>query len=148
MATTPRIGFFVKQHYLKDLSFENPTGPISVEEAQALRVGVAGNVLSRPLAEKNQFRVETTLTVTGRDEQQVRFISELTYAADVMLSNIPAPVQEQTLCVDVPDFLIQHINAVIDHAARAGGLPALRVENINFLALYKQGRARRAAGTT
>lgn len=147
MTTTPQIGFFVQRHFLKDLSFENPTGPVPTDEAEALKVNVTGNVLSRPRRESDVRVVETTLTIDGRDKDRSRFICELTYVAEVQLSNIPEPVEEQTLCVDVPNYLITHINNVIDHAGRAGGLPGLRVERINFLALYQSARAKRAAAS-
>ena len=67
--------------------------------------------------------------------------------ADVQLSNIPKPVEEQILCVDVPNYLVPRINAVIDHAGRAGGLPGLRVEKIDFQKLYNSARAKRAAAS-
>jgi preprotein translocase subunit SecB len=108
-------------------------------------VGVSGNVLSRPLNDSGSYIVEATLTLHGREKGDDRFICELTYVADVQLSNIPKPVEEQVLCVDVPNYLISHINNVIDHAGRAGGLPGLQVEKIDFLELYNRARARRAA---
>jgi protein-export chaperone SecB len=147
MPATPQIGFFVNHHFLKDLSFENPRGQVTLEEAPTVKIGVGGNVLSRQMEDKDTYVVETTLTITGRDPQATRFICELTYVADVLLTNIPEPVREQTLCVDVPKYLVEHINDVIDHAGRAGGLPGLKVEKIDFLALYKGATARRAAAS-
>jgi preprotein translocase subunit SecB len=147
MPATPHIGFFVERHFLKDLSFENPAGPVSMEETPTVNVQVGGNVLSRSSDGKDSYVVETTLTITGRDPQKTRFICELTYVADVLLKNIPEPVREQTLSVDVPKFLIAHINDVIDHAGRAGGLPGLKVEKIDFLKLNKLATARRAAAS-
>jgi len=147
MPTKPQIGFFVNRHFLKDLSFENPIGPVTIEEAPTVKIAVTGNVDSRPLDAKNTYAVETTLTITGKDAQTTRFVCELTYMADVLMKNIPEPVREQILSVDVPKFLVENMNAVIDHAGRAGGLPGLKVEKIDFLELYKRDAARRLAAS-
>ena len=147
MPTAPQIGFFVNHHFLKDLSFENPTGPLNLEEASTVKIGVSGNVLSRPLGDPDTYIVETTLTITGKDAQSTRFVCELTYMADVLMKNIPEPVREQILSVDVPKYLVEHMNEVIDYAGRAGGLPGLKVEKIDFLELYKRDAARRLAAS-
>jgi preprotein translocase subunit SecB len=139
------IGFFVNRDHLKDLSFENPRGPVTPEQAAALSIGVSGNVASREAGAANTHVVDTTLRITGSGEGTVRFICELTYSAEVELHNIPPPVQEQVLCVDVPTYLVAKINEVIDHAGRAGGLPGLKVDKTDFGAIYRGARRERAS---
>ena len=143
MSAAPAPGFYVERHYLKDLSFENPTGPVKIENQGGIRTRVGGRINSRPLGREKLYCVETTLTIESQIDGRIIFLCELTYVADVELTQVPQQVQEQILSVDVPNFLMPQINQVIDHAAKAGGFSELKIRKIDFLALYNNARRRK-----
>jgi protein-export chaperone SecB len=145
MPGKPAPGFYVERHYLKDLSFENPAGPMEIKDAGAIRTRVGGSINSYPLGRENRYCVETTLNIDSKIEGRQIFLCELTYVADVELTQVPQPVQEQILSVDVPNFLMPQINAIIDYAVKAGGFTELKVKKIDFLALFNNARRRRVA---
>ena len=141
-------GFFVDRHYLKDLSFENPAGPMQIADRSQIKSRVGGAVNSQAMEKAGFFKVDTTLTINASIADRTIFLCELTYSADVELTQIPDQVRKQILSVDVPNYLMPHINQVIDHVARAGGFTELRIKKIDFLALYTNALRKKAqAGT-
>ncbi len=148
MPATPQPGFHVHRQYLKDLSFENPTAPVPAEEADAIQTSIDGHIASHPLQPERWFEVDITLTIVAQLKERTVFLVELTYVADVELKLIPEPVQAQILAVDVASFMLPQINAVIDHAAKAGGFAELRIADMNFRALYNRSIRQSATATT
>jgi len=148
MPATPQPGFIVHRQYLKDLSFENPTGPVPAEEADAIETSIDGHIASHALQPERWFEVDITLTIVAQFKERTVFLVELTYIADVELKLIPEPVQAQILAVDVANFMLPQINAVIDHAAKAGGFAELRIADVNFRALYNRSIRQPAATAT
>lgn len=138
MQHPPQVGFAIKRQYLKDLSFENPFGPVASEDVANIKAGLEGSIRATPLDEPDCYSVETTVTTTGRLGEQIVLLSELTYVSEVELQNIPEPVRPQILSVDVPTQLIPQINSVMDHAAKAGGFPGLQLQNLDFRAFFNQ----------
>ncbi|MFV2069197.1 MAG: protein-export chaperone SecB [Pirellulales bacterium] len=153
----PKVGFQVLRHYLKDLSFESPRGPLEIDAGRSdrLQLDTDCSVRTRAL-EKAELPdspediVELLLTVTGRSEQKVVFLGELTYVAEVRLENVPDLVRPQILNVNVPEFLEPIVNDVIGRVAALAGYPGLRVTGLGFLSDFNrvkgdEWKAQRAA---
>jgi preprotein translocase subunit SecB len=131
--------------YLKDLSFENPRAPMSLqprEQSPAININV--NVGARQLG---QSEIEVTLTMeakagTGAD---VLFAVEIAYAGVFRLLNVPAEHLQPFVMIECPRLLFPFARQIVADATRNGGFPPLMVDPIDFVALYQQNAARNQA---
>jgi len=146
----PKVGFHVRQHYLKDLSVENPRGPAAPHEIRDLTIDLdgrleveSGEAEHRGVPERYDV-VKCTLTVTASRDSDVMLLCEITYVAEVRLENVPDPVRPQILSTSVPQFMMPLINRVLDLGARAAGYPGLRVSEIDFLASFNRAGGQEA----
>jgi preprotein translocase subunit SecB len=146
----PKVGFHVRRHYLKDLSVENPRGPITADGIHDLKVDLDGRVEVQ--SKEGDHRgvpehydvVECTLRVTASRDSDVMLLCEITYAAEVSLENVPEPVRPQILSTSVPQFMMPLIGRVLDLGARAAGYPELKVSEIDFLAAFNRAGGQEA----
>src|SRR3977135_4398892 len=79
----------VLAQYVKDLSFENPNAPGSLQQqSQAPKINIQINVNAKPLAQ-NDFEVE--LKIEGRAEVPSLFLFsfDLLYAGVFKIQNVP-----------------------------------------------------------
>lgn len=140
----PRVGFVVEHHYLKDLSVENPWGPLDAEGLRNVEITCEGGVQHLQAVHESCVEgydtVEMHLIITCAREARIRLICEVTYVARVRLENIPDPVRAQILHVDVPKYMLPRITQVIDYGAKAAGYPGLDVGAIDLLSAYLQQR--------
>ena len=138
IGTTPGVEFV--SHYLQDLSFEAPSGPCppeklgSVDLKRDVRVGVD----FRP---DGVHRVSLLLYATGTLDGRTILLCELTYTAWVRLHLIPDPVAPQILGVNVPQALLPAVKRVLEDNSVFAGFPRLRLEDIDFLAVYQDAEA-------
>ena len=140
------IGFLIKQHYLNDLSVENPVGRVAQEEAPALRLGLDGGVRVSPLAEADSHRVEISLRLTAALGERVVFLAELTYRVEVELHGIPEPVRPHLLCVEVPVAIFPVIQEILVRNGAYAGYPDMQVSPLDFREIFNRNESMRPAG--
>ena len=128
----PRIQ--VMGQYVKDLSFENPGAPTAMAQRPAIDLGV--DLQARRL-EPPHFEVELKLRVTAKAEEKPVFLLELVYGGLFLVQNIPDDVIQQVLLVDAPHMLFPFARRIVADVVRDGGMPPLRIEPIDFAALYR-----------
>jgi len=83
----PRL--MIQTQFIKDLSFENPRAPISLEQSQqrpeiSVRVDVRGEAMA-----ENRYEVVLVLNVDAKVGDEAVFVLELSYGGVFMLTNIP-----------------------------------------------------------
>lgn len=135
--TQPQVGLLTQ--YVKDLSFENPNAPRTLQnvgQAQP-RIEVNVNVGARRLGDE-VFEVELRIEATARQETEKAFQVELLYAGLFGIRNIPEETMEPFLIVEAPRLLFPFARRIIADATRDGGFPPLLLEPIDFAALYMQ----------
>jgi preprotein translocase subunit SecB len=131
--------------YLKDLSFENPRAPISLQpREQSPPININVNVGARQLG---PTEIEVTLTMeakagTGAD---VLFAVEIAYAGVFRLQNVPQEHLQPFVMIECPRLLFPFARQIVADATRNGGFPPLMVDPIDFVALYQQNVARNQA---
>jgi preprotein translocase subunit SecB len=142
-ATGPSVN--VLGQYLKDLSFENPRAPISLQpREQSPPININVNVGARQLGPSE---IEVTLTMeakagTGAD---VLFAVEIAYAGVFRLQNVPPEHLQPFVMIECPRLLFPFARQIVADATRNGGFPPLMVDPIDFVALYQQNVARNQA---
>ena len=125
--------------YVKDLSFENPGAPMSLQLRPAIDLGI--DLQARRL-DQDRFEVELKLRVSAKAEDKALFLLELLYGGLFVVQNVPEQFLQQMLLIEAPHLLFPFARRVVADTIRDGGMPPLMIEPIDFAALYRA----RAAG--
>jgi len=132
--TNPQVAILAQ--YTKDMSFENPNAPASLQAAGQPQIEVNVNVNAKAVGE-NVFEVELKMGATAKQQDgQTSFIVELLYAGLFGLRNIPEEALEPFLIVEAPRMLFPFARRIMADATRDGGFPPLMLEPIDFASLY------------
>ncbi len=132
----PRL--MIQTQFIKDLSFENPRAPISLEQSQqrpeiSVRVDVRGEAMA-----ENRYEVVLVLNVDAKVGDEAVFVLELSYGGVFMLTNIPKESLQPLLLVECPRLLFPFARRIVADATRDGGFPPLMIDPIDFVALYRR----------
>ena len=127
----------VLAQYVKDLSFENPNAPRSLQQGQQPQINIQINVNARNLAE-NEYEVE--LKVEGRAEAPNLFMFsfDLLYAGMFRIVNVPPESLHPVRMIECPRLLFPFAREIIATATRNGGFPPLMIDPVDFVTLYRQ----------
>jgi preprotein translocase subunit SecB len=130
----------VLAQYIKDLSFENPNAPRSLQQQQqqqAPKINIQINVNAKPVADSDY---EVDLKLEGRAETAgtVLFSFDLTYSGIFRLQNIPQDNIHPVMMIECPRLLFPFAREIIATAVRNGGFPPLLIDPVDFVGLYRQ----------
>jgi len=132
----------VVAQYVKDLSFESPGAPQTLQgpgENPELKVGV--NVQAGPRGD-DVYEVVLNFEAHARSDAGVIYNVELAYGGLFRLHNIPQDVLQPVLFVDCPTILFPFVRRVLADVVRDGGFPPLMLDPIDFGRLYAQNLSR------
>ena len=132
-ANGPQVGILTQ--YTKDLSFENPGAPASLQMEGQPRIEINVNVNARRAAD-DVYEVELKIDAKAMNGDAVAFAVELLYAGLFGLRNMPDEALEPFLVVEAPRILFPFARRIIADATRDGGFPPLMLEPIDFGSLY------------
>lgn len=136
--TQPQVSILTQ--YVKDLSFENPNAPMSLQMETAPRIEINVSVNARR-ANEDMYEVELKIDAKAFNGEAVAFVVELLYGGLFALRNIPAEALEPFLVVEAPRILFPFARRIVADATRDGGFPPLLLEPIDFATLYMQQQA-------
>jgi len=131
--------------FIRDLSFEN----IAVQKGQAMEVQPDINVQVGLEAKKRttegQYEVAVKLNVTAKVKGGTDpiFALELDYAGVFQIANVPDNQMHPYLMIECPRMLFPFLRRIVSDVSRDGGFPPLNLENIDFVALYRNELTRR-----
>ena len=142
--TAPQLNILAQ--YIKDLSFENPNAPRSLQQQQQQqppKINIQINVNAKPLAEP-EFEVE--LKIEGRAEVPNLFLFsfDLLYAGIFKIQNVPQENVHAIVMIECPRLLFPFAREIIANAVRDGGFPPLMIDPVDFVSLYRQRIAEQA----
>jgi preprotein translocase subunit SecB len=124
--------------YLKDLSFENPNAPQSMNiQNGSPDINIAVNVNARNLA-PTDFEVELHLEAKATHDSKPVFVADLLYAGVFRLENIPQEALHALVLVECPRMLFPFARQVLADATRNGGFPPLMLDPIDFMGMYQR----------
>jgi preprotein translocase subunit SecB len=131
--------------YLKDLSFENPHAPQSLNtQAGQPEISISVNVNARTLS-PTDYEVELHLEAKASHEQKVVFAADLLYAGVFRLENIPQESLHPVVLIECPRMLFPFARQVLADATRNGGFPPLMLDPIDFAGMYQKRLAQSQA---
>lgn len=132
----------VLAQYIKDLSFESPQAPQSLQgPGQNPQLKVSVNVNAAARAEE-AYEVALSIEVHARSDSGVIYNVEMIYGGLFRLRGIPQNMLQPVLFVDCPTILFPFMRRVLADVTRDGGFPPLMLDPIDFGRLYTQNLAK------
>ena len=120
----PRPQLLVRGQYVKDLSFENPRAPLSLQETRAPKIELSVSVNGRPLG-GDDHEVELNLAAKATEGEQVAFIAELCYAGIFHLEGFAPEQLRPLLMIECPRLLFPFARRILADCTRDGGYPRM-----------------------
>ena len=132
----------VLTQYIKDLSFENPNAPQSLQNQgnKSPGININVNVNANPLSEQ-EFDVVLTLNTKAEMDGKTLFNVELVYGGIFRVAGFPQEHMLPILFIECPRLLFPFARQSISDATRNGGYPPLMLEPIDFAAMFQQRMA-------
>ena len=131
----PQLG--IQTQYVKDLSFENPTGANrSAEAERSPQITINVQVEARRQSE-TEFEVVLQITAHAQHEGKPVFLVELSYAGLFTFIGIPQDAMQPALLIECPRLLFPFARRIVADVTRDGGFPPLLLAPIDFMALYR-----------
>lgn len=131
--------------YTKDLSFENPGAPQSLQARdKAPEININVNVNANPLG-GNDFDVLLTLNAEAKVGDKSLFHAELAYGGVFRVSGFPQEHMLPILFIECPRLLFPFARQIIADVTRNGGFPPLLVDPIDFAQMFSQRMAEEQA---
>lgn len=130
----------VVAQYIKDLSFENPNAPQSLQIQQQPQIGIQINVDAKPLSETD---IEVSLRLEGKAEigDKLLFGFELDFAGIFRIQGVPQESLQPVVLIECPRLLFPFAREIVASTVRSGGFPPLLLDPVDFVALYRQRMA-------
>lgn len=130
--------------YIKDLSFENPNAPASLNpELPQPSIELGVNVQARALTPEN-YEIELRIQATAKHEEETAFILELVYGGMFLIRNFPADAMEMMCMIECPRLIFPFARRVISDATRDGGFSPLQLDPIDFAGLFQAHKAQQS----
>jgi preprotein translocase subunit SecB len=135
----------VVAQYIKDLSFENPNAPQSLQIQQQPQIGIQINVNATPLSDTD---IEVSLNLEGKAEagDQLLFAFELDFAGVFRIQGVPQESLQAVVLIECPRLLFPFAREIVAATVRNGGFPPLLLDPVDFVALYRQRMAETQPG--
>jgi preprotein translocase subunit SecB len=134
--------------FVRDMSFENIAAQKSVNAAVQPDIQVQVALDARKREAEDQYDIVMKLKVeskTKEENPQPIFLMELEYGGIFKVENIAAEQLHPYLLIECPRMLFPFVRRIVSDVTRDGGYPPLNLDTIDFLALYRQQLAQRAA---
>ncbi|MEM8627588.1 MAG: protein-export chaperone SecB [Pseudomonadota bacterium] len=142
-AAQPRIN--VLGQYIKDLSFENPSAPQSLQaQGENPNLQLEISVQARQIGE-NAYESVIRFVADAKTGENHLYKLEFMYAGAFRLENIPEQVMPTVLYVDCPRLLFPFARRIAADVTREGGFPPLLLDPVDFAAIFQQNMKQRAA---
>jgi preprotein translocase subunit SecB len=129
-------GIRVLAQFIRDLSFENPRAPDSLQmgaNAPQMDVGVEMNARARP---DSLFEVDLKLTATAQRDGSTVFHCELLYGGLFQITGVPENEMELVLMTECPRFLFPFARHIVAEMSAQGGFPPFMLDPIDFMGIY------------
>lgn len=144
----PQVKMQVVSQFVRDLSFENALaqrgGQASgVQPEIKVQVGLD----ARKRETEHEFEVVTKFTVTSNNKADGKavFLLELEYVGVFRIEGVPEQQMHPFLLIECPRMLFPFVRRIVSDVTRDGGYVPLNLDNVDFMALYRQELARQAA---
>lgn len=147
----PQVRMQVMAQYIRDMSFENAVAQKGLAGSDVQpEIQVAVSLDARKRAVDHQYEVlnKYRVTSTNKSDGATLFLLELEYGGVFHVEGVPEDQLHPFLLIECPRLLFPYVRRIVSDVTRDGGFPPLNIDNVDFLALYRQELARRQAQPT
>jgi len=132
--------------FIRDMSFENVAAQKGYEGDEQPDIQVQVNLDARRRENDGNYEVILKLNIesSAKEVGNTLFIFEVEYAGIFHIENVPDDQLHPFLLIECPRMIFPYVRRIVGDVTRDGGYPPLNLENIDFLALYRQELQRRA----
>ena len=143
----PQVQMRVLGQFIRDLSFENVMAQNGGRSEGQPDINVQVNLDAKKRNVANQYEVSIKLTTTAKAKESgdSLFLMEIDYAGIFHIDGIPDEQMHPFLMIECPRILFPFLRRIVSDVTRDGGYPPLNLDNIDFVALYRQEIMRRQA---
>lgn len=148
---TPQVKMNVANQFIRDISFENILAQKGVKGEVTPDVNVQVNLDAKKRAAEHQYEVAIKLIITSvnkEDTAEKLFLMEIDYVGIFNIEGVAEDQLHPFLLIECPRLLFPFLRRIVSDVTRDGGFPPLNLENIDFMALYRQELMRRQAEET
>mgnify|MGYP001457700485 FL=1 len=125
--------------FIKDLSFENPQGPMSFQNKDKRpEVKVNLDVQAKNKKETNIYEIELNINVSSSIDNEKIYLIDLKYVGIFEIENLTDDIKEAYLLVECPRQLFPFARRIIYDLHADGALPPLMLDPVNFADLYQK----------
>ncbi len=129
--------------FIRDLSFENPGNrPTHNQPEMSLGVDVGANAIQD---NPNTYEVILKIRASAKTDDTPLFLIELEYAGIFHLEGIPEDQLEPLLYIECARMIFPFARQIVATITRDGGFPPLLLDPVDFVTLYREGKAKQTA---
>jgi preprotein translocase subunit SecB len=143
----PQVRMSVMAQFVRDMSFENVVAQKGVSGTDVQPdIQVAVSLDARKRQVEHQYEIVTKYKVTSKNKAtgDVLFLLEVDYGGVFHVEGVPDDQLHPFLLIECPRMLFPFVRRIISDVTRDGGFPPLNIDTVDFMALYRQEKARRA----
>jgi preprotein translocase subunit SecB len=134
--------------FIRNMSFENIMAQKGAPSDAQPDVQVQVNLDAKKRGgDNNQFESSIKLNITSKAKEgdATLFVMEIDYVGIFHIEGVPEDQMHPFLLIECPRMIFPFLRRVVSDVTRDGGFPPLNLENIDFIALYRNEIARRQA---
>jgi len=146
-AQQPQVQMNILGQYISDMSFENVMAQKGAGGEVQPDVNVSVNLDAKKRSVENQYEVMTKLNIESKNKEggDVLFVLELEYIGVFNIEGVPEDQLHPFLLIECPRMTFPFLRRIVSDVTRDGGFPPLNLDNIDFVAIYRNELARRQA---
>ncbi|EAQ46270.1 protein-export protein SecB [Roseobacter sp. MED193] len=149
-AQQPQVQMNILGQYIRDMSFENVMAQKGAGGEVQPDVNVSVNLDAKKRSVENQYEVMTKLNIESKNKEggDVLFVLELEYIGVFNIEGVPEDQLHPFLLIECPRMTFPFLRRIVSDVTRDGGFPPLNLDNIDFVAIYRNELARRQSEAT
>ena len=135
----------VLAQYIRDLSFENILAQkgVSGDVTPDIQIQVKLDARKRSVANQYETIIKLNIDSKSKETSDQLFLLEIEYGGVFTVIGIPDEQLHPFLMIECPRMIFPFLRRVISDLTHDGGFPALNLETIDFMELYKNEALRR-----
>ena len=144
----PQVKMTVMTQYIRDMSFENivaQKGLSTSDIVPEMQMTVSLDARKRSVEHQYELVSKYRVTSKNKNNDDMLFLLELEYAGIFHVEGVPEDQLHPFLLIECPRMLFPFVRRIVSDMTSDGGFPAVNLETVDFVALYRQQLALRAA---
>ena len=135
----------VLAQYIRDLSFENILAQkgVSGDVTPDIQIQVKLDARKRSIANQYETIIKLNIDSKSKNTNDQLFLLEIEYAGVFSVTGVPDEQLHPFLMIECPRMIFPFLRRVVSDLTQDGGFPALNLETIDFMQLYRSEALRR-----